>query len=112
MRRRAARWRPVERSLEAGGHPNVDLALAAGCDDYHAKPVDFSQLLKQIAEEMGDAYTNTRKLQHGGEVRFSADVYEARSGELLGSAQAQGSPDSVLALFIVHSQREEIQRLR
>ena len=23
-------------------------ALAAGCDDYHAKPVDFSQLLDQI----------------------------------------------------------------
>src|SRR4029079_6486542 len=23
-------------------------ALAAGCDDYHAKPVDFSQLLNQI----------------------------------------------------------------
>jgi two-component system, cell cycle response regulator DivK len=23
-------------------------ALAAGCDDYHPKPVDFSQLLKQI----------------------------------------------------------------
>ena len=34
----------------------------------------------------------------GGEVRFSADVYDARNGELLGSAQAQGSPDSVLAL--------------
>ena len=25
-----------------------DKALAAGCDDYHAKPVDFSQLLTQI----------------------------------------------------------------
>jgi CheY-like chemotaxis protein len=23
-------------------------ALAAGCDDYHAKPIDFSQLLNQI----------------------------------------------------------------
>ena len=34
----------------------------------------------------------------GSEVRFSADVYDAREGELLGSAQAQGSPDSVLAL--------------
>jgi tetratricopeptide (TPR) repeat protein len=34
----------------------------------------------------------------GGEVRFSADIYDAREGELLGSAQAQGSPDSVLAL--------------
>jgi class 3 adenylate cyclase/tetratricopeptide (TPR) repeat protein len=34
----------------------------------------------------------------GGEVRFSADIYEARTGDLLGSAQAQGSPDSVLAL--------------
>ncbi len=34
----------------------------------------------------------------GDEVRFSADIYDARNGELLGSAQAQGSPDSVLAL--------------
>jgi two-component system, cell cycle response regulator DivK len=25
-----------------------DKAVAAGCDDYHAKPVDFSQLLNQI----------------------------------------------------------------
>jgi CheY-like chemotaxis protein len=25
-----------------------DKALNAGCDDYHAKPVDFSQLLNQI----------------------------------------------------------------
>ena len=25
-----------------------DKALAAGCDDYHAKPVEFSQLLTQI----------------------------------------------------------------
>lgn len=25
-----------------------DKALAAGCDDYHAKPIDFSQLLTQI----------------------------------------------------------------
>jgi two-component system cell cycle response regulator DivK len=23
-------------------------AIAAGCDDYHAKPIDFSQLLQQI----------------------------------------------------------------
>ncbi len=23
-------------------------ALEAGCDDYHAKPIDFSQLLNQI----------------------------------------------------------------
>jgi CheY-like chemotaxis protein len=30
-----------------------DKALAAGCDDYHAKPVDFSQLLTQIQTVLG-----------------------------------------------------------
>jgi CheY-like chemotaxis protein len=30
-----------------------DKALAAGCDDYHAKPVDFSQLLTQIEGALG-----------------------------------------------------------
>ncbi len=30
-----------------------DKALAAGCDDYHAKPVDFSQLLTQIQSALG-----------------------------------------------------------
>ena len=25
-------------------------ALAAGCDDYHAKPVDFGRLLTQVDE--------------------------------------------------------------
>ncbi|HYO46066.1 MAG TPA: adenylate/guanylate cyclase domain-containing protein [Gemmatimonadota bacterium] len=34
----------------------------------------------------------------GDEVRFGADIYDARSGTLIGSAQAQGSPDSMLAL--------------
>jgi CheY-like chemotaxis protein len=28
-------------------------ALNAGCDDYHAKPVDFSQLLTQIESALG-----------------------------------------------------------
>lgn len=28
-------------------------ALAAGCDDYHAKPVDFSQLIDQIEAALG-----------------------------------------------------------
>ncbi|HEX2828668.1 MAG TPA: response regulator [Burkholderiales bacterium] len=28
-------------------------ALASGCDDYHAKPVDFSQLLNQIEALLG-----------------------------------------------------------
>ena len=32
-----------------------DKALAAGCDDYHAKPVDFSQLLTQIETLLGRA---------------------------------------------------------
>lgn len=30
-----------------------DKALAAGCDDYHAKPIDFSQLLTQIESALG-----------------------------------------------------------
>ncbi|HEY0418194.1 MAG TPA: response regulator [Acetobacteraceae bacterium] len=29
-----------------------DKAIAAGCDDYHAKPVDFSRLLTQIEAAM------------------------------------------------------------
>ncbi len=32
-----------------------DKALAAGCDDYHAKPVDFSRLLGQIEALIGSA---------------------------------------------------------
>jgi CheY-like chemotaxis protein len=30
-------------------------ALAAGCDDYHAKPVDFSRLLQQIDDALAAA---------------------------------------------------------
>jgi CheY-like chemotaxis protein len=30
-----------------------DKALAAGCNDYHAKPIDFSQLLTQIQAALG-----------------------------------------------------------
>ncbi len=30
-----------------------DKALQAGCDDYHAKPVDFSRLLSQIDAALG-----------------------------------------------------------
>ncbi len=32
-----------------------DKAIAAGCDDYHAKPVDFSRLLVQIEALTGGA---------------------------------------------------------
>jgi two-component system cell cycle response regulator DivK len=30
-------------------------AIAAGCDDYHAKPVDFSRLLMQIETLVGES---------------------------------------------------------
>ena len=30
-----------------------DKALAAGCNDYHAKPIDFSQLVDQIEAALG-----------------------------------------------------------
>ena len=32
-----------------------DKAIAAGCDDYHAKPIDFSRLLEQIDRALAKA---------------------------------------------------------
>ena len=37
-----------------------DKAIAAGCDDYHAKPVDFSRLLLQIEAVTGGPSTAAR----------------------------------------------------
>lgn len=36
-----------------------DKAIAAGCDDYHAKPVDFSQLLNQIEAALATRSTTS-----------------------------------------------------
>ena len=36
-----------------------DNSLNAGCDDYHAKPVDFSQLLNQIEAVLGARSTTS-----------------------------------------------------
>ena len=36
-----------------------DEAFAAGCDDYHAKPVDFSQLIDQIEAALGARSSTT-----------------------------------------------------
>ena len=35
-------------------------AIAAGCDDYHPKPVDFSRLLEQVEALAGNAVAPTR----------------------------------------------------
>jgi DNA-binding response OmpR family regulator len=36
-----------------------DKAIEAGCDDYHAKPVDFSKLLTQIDAALGTPSTGS-----------------------------------------------------
>ena len=36
-----------------------DKAIAAGCDDYHAKPIDFSRLLTQIDALLGSKATTS-----------------------------------------------------
>ena len=81
-----------------GLRPITSRTVLARWREEAADVVDLNTSL-EIARRTGARYALIGSaVAVGGEVRFSADVYEARSGELLGSAQAQGSPDSVLAL--------------
>ncbi len=53
----------------------------------------------QVARRTGARYALIgNAVAIGPEVRFAAEIYDARTGEHLGSAGAQGSPDSVFAL--------------
>ena len=81
-----------------GLRPITSRTVLARWRDEAADVVDLNTSL-EIARRTGARYALIGSaVAVGGEVRFSADVYDARNGELLGSAQAQGSPDSVLAL--------------
>jgi TolB-like protein len=53
----------------------------------------------QVARRTGARYALVgNAVSIGSEVRFAAEIYDARTGKHLGSAGAQGSPDSVFAL--------------
>jgi class 3 adenylate cyclase/tetratricopeptide (TPR) repeat protein/TolB-like protein len=81
-----------------GLRPITSRTVLARWRDEAPDVVDLDTSL-EIARRTGARYALLGSaVAIGGDVRFSADVYDTRSRELLGSAEAQGSRDSVLTL--------------